>query len=73
MKVNGKERLIDRTKPGWERMYLTNEAKGHEIPVALGNTVATGGSNSTGATVVKPREDPCGKMSLLWNVSFWAD
>ena len=50
MNVNGKERLIDRTKPGRERMYLTHEAKGHEIPVALGNTVATGGSNSTGAT-----------------------
>ena len=50
MNVNGKERLIAYTKPGRERMYLTHEAKGHEIPVALGNTVATGGSNSTGAT-----------------------
>ena len=49
MNVNGKVRLIDRTKPGRERMYLTHEAKGYEIPVALGNTVATGGSSSTGA------------------------
>ena len=37
MNVNGKLRLIDRTKPGRERMYVTHEAKGHEIPVALGN------------------------------------
>ena len=50
MNVNGKERLIDLIKPGREKMYLTHEAKGHEIPVALGNTVATGSSNSTGAT-----------------------
>ena len=50
MNVNGKERLIDRTKPGWERMYLTHAAKAHEITAALGNTVATGGSNSTGAS-----------------------
>ena len=50
MNVNGKLRLIDRTKPGRERMHLTHEAKGHAIPVALGNTVAQGGSNSTGAT-----------------------
>ena len=28
-KVKGKERLIDRTKPGQDRMYLTHEAKGH--------------------------------------------
>ena len=50
MNVNGKERLIDPTKPGRERMYLTHEAKGLEILVALGNTVARRGSNSTGAT-----------------------
>ena len=50
MNINGKVRSIDRTKPGRERMYLTHEAKGHEIPVALGTTVATGGFNSTGAT-----------------------
>ena len=50
MNVNGKARLIDCTKPGRERMYLTHEAKGHEILVALGYTVATGGSNSMGAT-----------------------
>ena len=50
MNVDGKERFIDRTKPGCERMYVTHEVKGHEIPVALGNTVATGGSNCTGAT-----------------------
>ena len=50
MNVNGKVRLIDRTKPGRERMYVTHKAKGHEIPVALGNTVATGSSNCTGAT-----------------------
>ena len=42
MNVNGKVRLIARTKPGRERIYLTRVAKGHEIPVALGNTVATG-------------------------------
>ena len=42
MNVNGKLQFIDRTKPGRERMYVTHEAKGHEIPVALGNTVATG-------------------------------
>ena len=48
MNVNGKLRLIDRTKPGRERMYVTHEVKGHEIPVALGNTVATGSSNYTG-------------------------
>ena len=59
MNVNGKERLIDRTKPGRERMCVTHEAKGHEIPVALGNTVATGGSNCTGATkdMECPKED----------------
>ena len=39
-----------RTKPGRGRMYLTHEAKSHEIPVALRNTVTTGGSNLTGAT-----------------------
>ena len=50
MNVNGKVRLIDRTKPSRARMYLTHDAKGHEIPVALGNTVATGSSNSTRAT-----------------------
>ena len=50
MNVNGKERLSEATKPSRERMYLTYEAKGHEIPVALGNTVATGSSNSRGAT-----------------------
>ena len=50
MNVNRKERLVDHTKPGRERMSLTHEAKGHEIPVALGNTVATGASDSTGAT-----------------------
>ena len=33
-----------------ERTYMTHEAKGHEIPVAMGNTVATGSSNCTGAT-----------------------
>ena len=38
MNVNGKVRLIDCTKPGRERMYVTQEAKGHEIPLALGNT-----------------------------------
>ena len=48
--VTEKDRLIDRTKPGQERMYLTHEVKGHEIPPALGNTVATGGSNSKEAT-----------------------
>ena len=41
---------MDRTKPGHEGMYVTHEARGHEIPVALGNTVATGGSNCMGAT-----------------------
>ena len=50
MNVNGKKWLIDLTKTGRERMYLTHEAKGHEIPVPLGNTVATGSSNSTGPT-----------------------
>ena len=48
MNVNGKVRLIDLTKPGRERMYLAHEAKGHEIPVALGNTMAIGSSNSDG-------------------------
>ena len=48
MIVNGMEQLIDLTKPAPERMYLTHEAKGHEIAVALGNAVATGSSNSTG-------------------------
>ena len=47
MNVNGKERLIDRTKRGLERIYLTYEAKGHGIPVALGNIVATGGLGAT--------------------------
>ena len=46
----GKLRLMDRTKPGRERMYVPHEAKGHEIPVSLGNTVATGTSNCTGTT-----------------------
>ena len=50
MNVNGKLRLNDGTKHGRERMYLTHEANGHDIPMALGNTVATGGSNYTGAT-----------------------
>ena len=50
MNGNGKERLIDPTKPGRDRMYLTHEAKGHEIPMALDNTVAMGESNSMGAT-----------------------
>ena len=50
MNVNGKMRSIDRTKPGRDRIYVTHEAKGHEILVALGNTVATGSSNCTGAT-----------------------
>ena len=50
MNVNGKLRLIDGTKPGRERMYVTPQAKGIEIPVALGNTAATGSSNCTGAT-----------------------
>ena len=50
MNVNGKEQLIDPTKLGRERMNLTHEAKGHEIAVALGNTMATRSSNSTGAT-----------------------
>ena len=49
IKVNGNERWIDRTKANRERMYLTHQAKGHEIPLALGNTVATCSSNSTGA------------------------
>ena len=48
MKVNGKVRLIYRTKPGQETMYLTHEAKGHEIPLALANTLAAGGFSSTG-------------------------
>ena len=39
MNVNGKLLLIDRTKPGPVGMYVTHEAKGNEIPVALGNTV----------------------------------
>ena len=43
-----KERVIDLTKPGPARMYLTHEAKAHEIPVALGNTTVTGSINSTG-------------------------
>ena len=30
MNVNGKVRLIARTKPGRERIYLTPVAKGHE-------------------------------------------
>ena len=34
-----------------ERTYMTHEAKGHEIPVAMGNTVATGSSNCMGATI----------------------
>ena len=42
MNINRMERSVDLTKPGRERMYLTHEAKGHEIPVALGNTMATG-------------------------------
>ena len=46
---------MDRTEPGRERMYVTQEAKGHEIPVALGNTVVTGSSNRTGATNSFPR------------------
>ena len=46
----GKVWLIDRTNLSRERMYLTHEAKGHEIPVALGNTVAMGGPNATGVT-----------------------
>ena len=50
MNVNGKEPSVDRTKPDRGTMYLTHEAKGHQILVALGNTVATGGSNSTGVT-----------------------
>ena len=50
MNVNGKECLIDRTHPGRERMYLSQWAKGHEIRMTLGNTVATGIINSTGAT-----------------------
>ena len=37
--------MIHRTKPGQERMSLTHEEKGHEIPVAWANTVGTGGSN----------------------------
>ena len=48
MNVNGKERAIDLTKPGRERMYLTHEAKGHEMLVALGNSMAAGSSKSTG-------------------------
>ena len=55
MNVNRKLRLIDRTKPGRERMYVTHQAKGHEILVALGNTVATGLSNCTGATTPSNR------------------
>ena len=31
MKVNGQEQLIKPNKPGRETMYLTHEAKGHEI------------------------------------------
>ena len=42
-----KERPIDVTKLG-RKGYLIHEAKGHDIPVALGNTVATGSSYSTG-------------------------
>ena len=42
MNVYEKERLIAPTKPGREGMYLTHEANGHEISVALGNTLATG-------------------------------
>ena len=42
MNVNGRERLIDHTKPGRERMYLTQMAKGHQI--------IPGSSNSKGAT-----------------------
>ena len=48
MNIIGKERAIDLTEPVQERMYLTHEANGHDILVALGNTVATGSSNSTG-------------------------
>ena len=48
MNVNGKEPALDLTKPGRERMYLTHGAKGYETPVALGNTVAMGSSNSKG-------------------------
>ena len=33
-----------------ERTYLNHEAKAYEIPVAMGNTVATRSSNCTGAT-----------------------
>ena len=50
MNANGKERAIDPTKHGQQSMYLTHEATGHEILVALGNTVATGSSNSTWPT-----------------------
>ena len=35
MNVTGKERAIDLIKPSRERMYLTHQAKGHVIPVAL--------------------------------------
>ena len=43
--VNGKERLIDPTKTGRERIYLTHEANGHEIPEALGNPIPRGRRN----------------------------
>ena len=66
MNVNGKERLVDRTKPVRERVYLTNEAKGHEIAVALGNTVATGSSDSTGATNSFQRACKSGSVQIGW-------
>ena len=50
MNVNREERLIDPSKTGRKRMYLTNQVRGHEIPVALDNTMATGSSKSFGAT-----------------------
>ena len=50
MNVNGKSRLIDRTKPGREWMYVTHEAKDHDIPLALGNTLSASSSDCMGAT-----------------------
>ena len=66
MNVNGKERLIDRIKPGRERIYLTHEAEGHEIPEALGNTVATGSSNSTGVTNCFQRAWKFRSVQISW-------
>ena len=50
MNIKGKDGLFEYTKRRLEWTYWTHEAKGHEIPVALDNIFATGGSNSAGAT-----------------------